>query len=500
MYFFNAIDFICVIFVYGFIDTRNTVGQEEVSFGSVPEQSVSLRDPHPIGLSFEFYEFSAYVKSVPPTTQCIQNLEEALGSKIAFRIGGTTQDRASYDPQLDKAVKLQFSANDKRVPEKLQYGKEFIKLASALNGPTTIGLNRFSGDIENAFLASQEILKTMKNLESISLGNEPEFWKTRGPISRGKEWTPETDSFSQAEWQHNLTQRLQFNDLFQLGEYLQLPKWGVENLIKINNPALDATKTGHAFPQSACGKSRTDLKSLMSHKSTVEFARKYRTEAAAAHKFGKNFYISETNSATCGGGAISPMFGSGLWVLNFIMQSLLNGVSRIYFHHGTIGDSPYSFWGKRNIAAPYYGAYFAALALKEIDGVMMLDDGTTQHAVYLLTGSSIPKRLLLYNSELKSRQAGNMGSKANYKINLSGAAIFDHKAKVIRLSADQATSRSDRKATPNINGLQFSEDTCKKLEKSNNEGERGTTEIVGGVINIEVAASQAVIIELNPKK
>ena len=42
--------------------------------------------------------------------------------------------------------------------------------------------------------------------------------------------------------------------------------------------------------------------------------------------------------ATCGGGGISPTFGAGLWVMDYVLQGALAGVDRLYFHQGTIGN------------------------------------------------------------------------------------------------------------------------------------------------------------------
>lgn len=66
--------------------------------------------------------------------------------------------------------------------------------------------------------------------------------------------------------------------------------------------------------------------------------------------------------ATCGGGGISPTFGkfemnlwifwstshfgcnffflsgAALWIVDYVLQAAINGVDRLYFHQGTIGN------------------------------------------------------------------------------------------------------------------------------------------------------------------
>jgi hypothetical protein len=42
--------------------------------------------------------------------------------------------------------------------------------------------------------------------------------------------------------------------------------------------------------------------------------------------------------ATQGGGGISPTFGAALWVLDYVMQTVLMGTKALYFHQGTVGN------------------------------------------------------------------------------------------------------------------------------------------------------------------
>lgn len=42
--------------------------------------------------------------------------------------------------------------------------------------------------------------------------------------------------------------------------------------------------------------------------------------------------------ATQGGGGISPTFGAALWILDYVMQTVLMGTNALYFHQGTVGN------------------------------------------------------------------------------------------------------------------------------------------------------------------
>jgi hypothetical protein len=80
--------------------------------------------------------------------------------------------------------------------------------------------------------------------------------------------------------------------------------------------------------------------------SIISYTSRYKTEAAAAHEVKKSYYLAETNSATCGGGGISPTFGAALWIIDYSIQAALQGVERLYFHQGTIAACPYCWWNR----------------------------------------------------------------------------------------------------------------------------------------------------------
>lgn len=98
----------------------------------------------------------------------------------------------------------------------------------------------------------------------------------------------------------------------------------------------------------------------MQHSRIVDFTAQFKPDVVAAHDLNKNFFLGETNSgeytipvsvnsnrhtmlttalrfpATCGGGGVSPTFGAALWIVDYVLQAVLNGVEKLYFHQGTI--------------------------------------------------------------------------------------------------------------------------------------------------------------------
>ncbi|EGF98482.1 family 79 glycoside hydrolase [Melampsora larici-populina 98AG31] len=316
---------------------------EEINFkASAPTRSVPVNFTNigPIAISLEFFAFPDYMTTVPNTAGCIRNLADAIGTQIPVRIGGTTGDFGAYDPNLKEAIHYTLSAADKGVPKTLTYGPEFIRLASTLPGPVTLGLNCKANNLPNSLLAAQEAVKQIKNIHALELGNEPECKSTPAlnPVGR--------------------------NSIIQAGNYLQ--KFRIADLAKAEQTSAVYVKSFgvHSYPQFACG-GKPDLRSLMSHSSIVDYMNHFKPDIQAAADLQKDVYFSETNSGrqistiftrsqaihmlisylnprllvACGGAGISPTFGAALWTLDYIIQALLSGIQSLYFHHGTLGNS-----------------------------------------------------------------------------------------------------------------------------------------------------------------
>lgn len=168
------------------------------------------------------------------------------------------------------------------------------------------------------------------------------------PIAQanGGSWNPTVDATVQLKWQKDVG----VSNLIQAGVYLQPPTWSVTNLApkeqSAGNLGLLKSFCEHSYPQSACGGASTNLTTLMSHSNIVSYTKKFAGDASAAHNVGKPFVLGETNSATCGGGGISPTYGAALWIVDYVMQAMLAGVQRLYFHQGTVGNCQYCWWGK----------------------------------------------------------------------------------------------------------------------------------------------------------
>ncbi|KAK7060146.1 hypothetical protein VNI00_000910 [Paramarasmius palmivorus] len=456
-----------------------------VSIPTAAPSSAATIDKSLLAVSIEFFAFPGYT-NVTSTSKCLENLGNLRGSPVAVRIGGTTQDRATYDASLQQAVSYTV-ANPADAPTSLTYGPSFFSLAANLKGEVTIGLNRQLNNQANTLAAAQRAEQLMPNLFAIELGNEPDLYSASSPIAGGT-WNANADAASERSWFTSLAPSL--GNIFQGGVYLS---WSISGLVSQLGNAMANVKSfsGHSYPQSACGGASTNLQSLMGHAGIVSYTRKYSTDASAVHNAGKRYFLGETNSATCGGGGISPTFGAALWIVDYVLQGALNGVERLYFHQGTIGNCQYCWWGRFTTGAPFYGTYFLNTFLGT-DGskLSMLDDGSGAIASYVIYNSSgRPVRLLVYNSDYYT----GSGTRSSASVSFTGGGLSSSGSKTVtRLTAPNATSRVDQGAAVTIgSGLTF-DGNCNAVGQITKENLSYT----GSTLSVTVKASEAVIVDL----
>ncbi|OCF42885.1 hypothetical protein I317_03236 [Kwoniella heveanensis CBS 569] len=458
-----------------------------------------IKGEAPVAVSLEFFAFPGYVQDLSTTDQCLKNLGDVTGSPTPVRIGGTTQDRATYDPTLTSAVDYTV-ASAGAAPATLRYGPSFFDLAGALEGPVTIGVNRRLNNINNSIAAAKEALQRVPTLYAFELGNEPDLYTKSDPIAGNQTWTPALDASIQISWQEQVVPALGLTDdkkeIIQGGPFLQPPKFSIQELApkEVESGAIQYIKSwaDHAYPQSACGGSKTNLETLQNHTAIVKFVETFRPEVDTAAGLGdgniRPLIFGETNSATCGGGGISPTFGAALWLLDYTFQSVKLGYERLHFHQGTIGNSPYSWWGDNHVFAPYYGAYFAASAMGGMDSIVQLDDGQSELAVYAFYKDDQLSRGAIYNSVFFSNTTA--GDRTYQNFTLTNLPSGTQEISLKRLTAPYTTSQQELGQAPTFGGQSFADDTCAVQGDEQTEH----VEVQGGSATISVGASEAVLI------
>ncbi|KAI0598905.1 glycoside hydrolase family 79 protein [Biscogniauxia sp. FL1348] len=444
-------------------------------------------DPAPVGISFEFFAFPSYFTNVTATSQCLSNWKDLTGVWPPIRIGGTTQDRAQYDAATSAYVVYSVS-NAADAPASLTFGSSFFTLAGAYSGSVVAGLNRGKNNIQNTIDAARMAVAEMDNLLAIELGNEPEYWASAGqPIASGG-WSPALDAASQNNWDVAVGSALgETGPIIQAGNSNDAPPtWGAAELIATENATVKSyvkTYAHHNYPGGS-------VSSLMSHSGIAANLHVFDADVEAALGQGKPYVFGETNSVSGGGASsVSPTFGAALWTMDYALRGAYSNISRTYFHHGTVGNCQYCFWGRYSMGAPYYGATAATALLAGAAHLTALDDGTSAYAAYVSFDSDgAPLRALLYNSDYYS----GSGTRGAQVYQLAGLVAEGGTVRAKRLVGDSALARVDQGGKVTWGGQTYTDGDCKV---SGTETFESLT-VSGGQASATLAASEALLVYL----
>ncbi|KAF7877222.1 hypothetical protein EAF04_000907 [Stromatinia cepivora] len=440
--------------------------------------------PAPVGISFEFYAYPAYFKNVTATNQCLANFKDLSGTWPPIRIGGTTQDRATYDSNTSAYVV--YSVNSSvDAPASLTFGPNFMKLASTYPGTVVLGLNRGLNNITNTIAAAKYAKGSMENLKAMELGNEPEYYVSDGQPIAFPSWTPAIDAASQNNWDIQVGKALQATNIIQAGNSNAAPPtWGAAELIASGNATVRTYVKDYAHHNYPGG----NVQNLMSHSGIVSNLAPIGTDGKAANAVGKEYVLGETNSASGGGAAtVSPTFGAAIWTLDYALQATVLNITTIYYHHGTIGACYYCWWGRYNAGTPYYGAWLAASAFSGSSYIQQIDAGTTNYGIYVLYNSrKAPVKAVLINSDYYDG-TGTRGSETFVLGGLQAGKV----TKAKRLTAGSALSRVDQGSNPSFGGQVVGNGTC--VIEGTETFERVKVGSAG-MADFTVAASEALLV------
>ncbi|KAF4628039.1 hypothetical protein G7Y89_g10114 [Cudoniella acicularis] len=473
----------------------------------------------------------------PTPSQAIRQLALLISIKLpsAFHMtsdltnGGSISllslgsDTSVFDPDLSV---LRQDANITGIPDAQYYGPLYLTdVLETYPGPVIFGLNRGAGNLSNTVLAATYV-KHLPNLYAVELGNEP-FAKPNmfescrhlnivypytgtsytgnsvGPtlivVEAGgaSAWTPTYEATTEVEYQLAVGNALDITDSIQAGAYYLSPSYGYNATYLLSQETPEALKyvrsfSHHFYPQTisskAIGAPAPNVETLMSHVNTSTDVAPYALDRTNTESYDLDYVFGETNSVSGGGSPIvSPMFGAGLWVLDYVLRAASSQIVRLNFHFQSYGTSYYIWWDKTTVRSPYYGGYVATEALAGESYISALDNGTTNYAGYAIySASKSLSKVVLINTDYFD---GN-GARSTQDFVLSGLSCQSVSAK--RLTAANALSRQDFGQAPTFAGQSFSNSTCALGGKKVIE----RVSVKDGKATFTLFASEALVISL----
>ncbi|KAH8656832.1 hypothetical protein BGZ61DRAFT_486482 [Ilyonectria robusta] len=460
----------------------------------VPSGAVKL-DSTPLGVSFEFFMWPSYMTNITPPLQCLDHFSTLYGKKIPIRIGGTTQDRATYDPDFQGYVSYHVD-NPLDAPMSLTYGPKFFDLIPEFGAETMLGFNRGNDNITNTLEAVMEAkARAGQNLGAIELGNEPDLYYSiwNKPIAVAP-WNNSQEGGSAAEWAQAFINRWKSPlPILSAGAYaVPIPLYEdyPDTNYLINEAYNASVKAGtksyctHLYALS----SGTTLSTEMNHLRTVSDLSHFVDKIATAKSINRPYIIGETGFHGLDE-EMDATFGGALQVLDKTLLALSIGIERLYYHQGTINQAFFNWWSDDQVEAPFYGAWMAGLALQGADHIVASDDGTNSFAQYILYKRGKPFKAVLINTDYYS----GTGKRNSTTFTLKGLKSAKIKAlRMIAPSSDVTTSLEQ--ANPSneltIGGQYFKNSDCSIKGKRKLE----VSVVQNGKVTFKLAASEAILV------
>ncbi|KAH8901723.1 hypothetical protein GQ53DRAFT_790114 [Thozetella sp. PMI_491] len=465
---------------------------------TVPTHAAVL-DSTPIGVSFEFFMWPSYMTNISLVHPCLEHISRLYKKILPIRIGGTTQDRATYDPTFSGYVSYT-TPDPLTAPTSLTYGRKFFDLIPRFGAETLLGFNRGDNNRSNTFeavLAAKARPNVMGNLWAIELGNEPDLYLSywHKPVAIPP-WNESQEGADAADWAQDFANRwVSPLPILSGGAYavpLQTPDWpNLRYLITqaYNASVKAATKVycGHLYALS----NSTELSSEMNHNRTVADLSYFTDYVSLAASLGREYIIGETGFH---GQDVEhdASFGGAIQILDKSLRAVSMGIKRLYFHQGTINQAYFNWWSSNQVEYPYYGGFMAALALQGAEHVIATDNGADSYAQYVIFRNGTPCKIVLINTDYYS---GN-GTRLNTSFTLTGLRNVNTVSAIRMTASSSEITASSAKLAPSsglsIGGQTFSDTSCKVKGEPVVEN----IKVKGGTATLTLAASEALIVYL----
>jgi hypothetical protein len=297
-----------------------------------------------LGLSVEVNELSSYAQAGAVFGRAISLLRASGGGPIVLRVGGKSADDAYWDTSTRGLPSWVFEIDD-------GWLRQLASLAERDRLEVTLDLNLavHSPSMEASFArAALEDLGPTR-LVGLAIGNEPDLFRfqpglnaeSHAGVALGarREWTR---GYSPVQYRRDylayaraLQQAVPSVALAGPETTSPAPAWldAVTGLGRLGPRAL----TVHRYPFSSCWARDSPfyprLFSLLGERASAGLAHGLRGAIGLAHRDGQSLWVSELNSASCGGSPrVARSFATALWAPDVLFELVHAGVDGVNWH------------------------------------------------------------------------------------------------------------------------------------------------------------------------
>jgi len=325
-----------------------------------------------LGLSMEWTSVGSYGGPARPgIVALLRRLEAASGAPLPLRIGGASGEESWWNPSRrgppPPGVRHDID------PASLT---ALAGLARGLDAPVTMGLNLQDGDDRNALALARAAQRRLRGrLEGLEIGNEPDLYtaaRTFGPpavrrLRKRVRYAPADYVRDAGRYLDALAAGLPARSRPRLviGGFAGSPAWPptLPRLIA-RHPGTVGAIAAHRYGLSGCelgGDAASSRAALLATQASRERMAGLEPLVAIAHAHRLPLWVTELNSAPCGGApGASDSFAAALWLTDALFALVRAGADRAAVQ--TFDGAVYAPFARRGAGAVARPPFFGMLA------------------------------------------------------------------------------------------------------------------------------------------
>ena len=325
-----------------------------------------------LGLSMEWTSVGSYGGPARPgIVALLRRLEAASGAPLPLRIGGASGEESWWNPSRrgppPPGVRHDID------PASLT---ALAGLARGLDAPVTMGLNLQDGDDRNALALARAAQRRLRGrLEGLEIGNEPDLYtaaRTFGPpavrrLRKRVRYAPADYVRDAGRYLDALAAGLPARSRPRLviGGFAGSPAWPptLPRLIA-RHPGTVGAIAAHRYGLSGCelgGDAASSRAALLATQASRERMAGLEPLVAIAHAHRLPLWVTELNSAPCGGSpGASDSFAAALWLTDALFALVRAGADRAAVQ--TFDGAVYAPFARRGAGAVARPPFFGMLA------------------------------------------------------------------------------------------------------------------------------------------